>query len=78
MEEAASEELKQGWDKKSKTEIEIEGEVQEFLDRPRAMEEGRAPGRKSGSLAGERGGIEDDISVRLARRFGSVKKRSNA
>lgn len=88
MEEAAIEELKQGWDRDnttSKAEIEMEGEVQEFLDRPRAMEEEGTPGRKNtgfrigrGSFAGERGAIEDDINARLARRFGSVKKRSNA
>lgn len=87
MEEAASGELQQGWDrdnKRSKAEIEMEGEVQGFLDRPRAMEEGRTPERKStgsrigrGSFAGERGAIEDDINARLARRFGSIKKRSN-
>lgn len=86
MEEAASGELQQGWDrenKRSRAEIEMEGEVQGFLDRPRAMEEG-TPGRKStgsrigrGSFAGERGAIEDDINARLARRFGSVKKRNN-
>lgn len=61
MEEAASGELKQGWDRDNKR-SQVENEVQEFLDRPRAMEEGRTPGRKStgsqtgrGSFTGERG-----------------------
>lgn len=84
MEEAASIELQQGRNQRqgmSKTEIEIEGEVQEFLDRPRVAAEGRASGRKSTgsrvgriSFAGDREETEDDINARLARRFGSIRR----
>jgi phospholipid-translocating ATPase len=48
FEEAASTELQQGWDrgsKKSSAELMREGEVQELLDRPRVMEEGRSLGQ---------------------------------
>lgn len=84
MEEVTSKEPQQGWSRykeKSRTEIEKEGEVQEFLDRPRIMEEGRTPVRKStsyrvgrGSFSGEQGETEDDINVRLAKRFGSIRR----
>lgn len=84
MEEAAHGELQQGWErdkKKSKTEVEVEGEVQNFLDRPRVMEEGKTPGRRSTSsrigrrsFVDERVEAEDDINARLARRFGSIRK----
>lgn len=83
MEEAAGGELQQSWDRgqKSRTEVGIEGEVQEFLDRPRVMEEGRTSGRRStgsrisrGSFAGEEGETEDDINARLAKRFGSIRR----
>ncbi|KAH0551396.1 hypothetical protein GP486_007389 [Trichoglossum hirsutum] len=48
FEEAASTELQQGWgrdSKKSSADLIREGEVQELLDRPRAMEEGRTSGQ---------------------------------
>ncbi|KAI5840221.1 phospholipid-translocating P-type ATPase [Morchella snyderi] len=84
MEEAASVELQQSWNQnqgRSKAELEIEGEVQEFLDRPRVMEEGRTPGGKTTSpcvdrisFSGDRGEAEDDINAHLARRFGSIRR----
>ncbi|KAI9777848.1 MAG: hypothetical protein M1839_008525 [Geoglossum umbratile] len=90
FEEAASTELQQGWDRSSKrgsTDLLREGEVQELLDRPRVMEEGRSSGRtlrrrhsseqlppKSGALdlLGPRRSM--DVQELLSRRFGSIKR----
>ncbi|KAL7276134.1 drs2 neo1 protein [Rhizina undulata] len=85
LEEAASGELQQGWDrgtKKASAEMQREGEVQELLDRPRIMEEGKARrslGRARASLsvpAGELGEVEEeeDIDEIVARRFGSIRR----
>ncbi|KAF2233405.1 phospholipid-translocating P-type ATPase [Viridothelium virens] len=88
FEEAAASELRQGWDrgtKRSSAEIEREeeekrreGEVQDLLNRPRVMEEGRAEAagrRVEGRVVGEE--MEPrksaEIHEMLSRRFGSVR-----
>jgi phospholipid-translocating ATPase len=67
LEEAASEELQQGWNRDSERSdpqrpTSREAEVMEILDRPRDMEEGRGVRR------------EEDVEAIVARRFGSVKR----
>lgn len=96
FEDAASSELQQGRvqaaaaaDRDKATDLSRETEVQELLDRPRVMEEGRSTShvfrrRSVGTGTGEAdspaadGGVERRRSVEiqemLARRFGSIKK----
>lgn len=112
LEEAASAELQQGWDRgKKKTSEEIareEKEVQELLDRPRVMPPRvppaaalKSPGLKPEDAAQPRTSLgvprpsfthrrsmvanvpattqeveEEDIEVVVAKRFGSIKRRS--
>ena len=85
FEEAAASQLQQGWDrgtKRSSAEIERaaeerrrEGEVQDLLNRPRVMEEGRAEGAtKRNGVAGETDPRKSaDIQEMLSRRFGNVR-----
>jgi phospholipid-translocating ATPase len=69
FEEAAAEELQQGWDRGTKkssmelareaaTEAEREAEVQEILDRPRMMEEGKSMRDASVSVRRRHSGLE--------------------
>ncbi len=93
FEEAASSELQQGWkrgNKRPSAEIQRENEVQELLDRPRVMEEGRRRSqgirrRSSGASeptsptsgpdgTGDRRRHSLEIQEMLTRRFGSIKR----
>ncbi|KAI9763285.1 MAG: hypothetical protein M1840_000767 [Geoglossum simile] len=90
FEEAASTELQQGWDRsgiKGSADLLREGQVQELLDRPRVMEEGR-PSRQmvrrrhsSEQLPPRPEGLDPlgarrsmDIQELLSRRFESIKR----
>ncbi|KAI9711799.1 MAG: hypothetical protein M1820_001944 [Bogoriella megaspora] len=93
FEEAAANELQKGWDrgtKRSSAEIQREeeekrreGEVQDLLNRPRVMEEGRAGaiGTDGGQITKRTTVGEEmeprksaDIQEMLSRRFGSVRR----
>ena len=92
FEESSASELQAGWNhgtKKSSLELQREAEaqakreaeVQELLDRPRTMEEGKAPS-KSGVQTEEQAVMVDDgllrsstdIQEMLSRRFGNVRQ----
>ena len=76
LEEAASEELQQGRIKdkgKPSNVCEREAAVQEILDRPRDMEEGRSGSPKNAVSPAPLVEAED-MDAMVARRFGSVRR----
>ena len=89
FEEASALWLQAGWKhgtKESSAEVRREAEVQDLLDRPRVMEEGRGWDMKTGVETEERAVVVDDglerrstdIQDMLSRRFGSVRRESLA
>ena len=98
FEEASADQLQAGWhhgtnrssmelQREAEAQAKREGEVQDLLNKPRIMEEGRSSQRESGILETKEQAIvvedgplrcSNDIQEMLSRRFGSIRRESLA